>query len=73
METVHHGSYRNVRVVELDPSAREEVEHMVRMCPYGAGKRLSPSRFTDLIQLVSQALSSGGAYSYGWVTWEVRK
>lgn len=67
-ETIHHGNYRNVRVVELDPKDRVAVADLINSCHY-----LS-TRATDngpVVRRVASALESGGSYDYGWVCWEV--
>lgn len=64
-ETVHHGSYRNVREVVLPDTSPEALGRMAAECPYVVS---SPSWWRMEI-----ALGSGGSYSHGWVTWEVVK
>jgi spore coat polysaccharide biosynthesis protein SpsF (cytidylyltransferase family) len=64
-ETIHHGSYRNVRVIELPDMRRAALVRMVADCPYATSERVADR--------LGMALASGGSYSHGWVDWEVVK
>ena len=62
-ETVHHGNYRNVRVVELpEPPTMGDLAKMVSECPYAV---------TPSATALMYAVRSRGSLSHGWVDWEV--
>lgn len=63
-ETIHHGNYRNVRVVDLPDTEHDTLGRMVRACPYPVH---------PVLGYLGLALDSGGSYAQGWVTWEVVK
>ena len=65
-ETISHGTYRNVRVVDLEDTRPSNVARMVRDCGYVV-------QTERVIGPLALALESGGSYSHGWVDWEVVK
>ena len=67
VETIHHGGYRNVRTVELDPSHTVELVDMLNECLY------VQTHIVTWVRTLQMALESGGSYSRGWVTWEVER
>lgn len=66
METITHGGYRAVRVVELADTSAGEISRLLSGCSY-----LASGHGPRLVAGVRMALESGGSYAYGWVDWEL--
>lgn len=69
VETIHHGSYRNTRVLHTHPATESGLAKWVKDSPYlapGADHRLVAGKLHEIA-------TSGrrGTLDIGWVHWEV--
>lgn len=67
-ESIHHGTYHSVRVVEVENLSPSAVARMVRDCPYHT---LDTERAEDAIGAIQGQLTGDGVARWGWVDWEV--
>lgn len=68
VETIHHGNYRDTRVLHIHPVNVPEIHAWLDECPYPVTRTEAAA---GLLCSMAASVSHKGSLDRGWVRWEV--
>jgi hypothetical protein len=68
VETIHHGNYRNTRVMHIHPVNVADIQRWLDGCPYPLTRTEAAA---GQLCSIAASVAHKGSLDRGWVHWEV--